>query len=179
MSLINDALKRAQKTQRNNPPPGAPPLTPVESRPRGGAGWILAAAAVLFLAAACLFAYPMLFGHTAAPVAAVKRPVIAVPSPVPVPVPMPAPVLPKTVRATNSPTPPLVATKSAPPAATTATLPKVQGIIFNAARPVAIVDGKSVGVGSRAGIYQVTEISLTNVTFQRPDGSKIKLGIGK
>jgi len=177
MSLINDALKRAQNAQRNNPPPGAPPLMPVESRPHGGAGWILAAAAVLFLAAACLFAYPMLFGHKAAPVAPVKRPLIAVPSPVPVPVPSPVP--PKTVHATNSPTPPVSAIKPAPPAATTVALPKVQGIIFNAARPVAIVDGKSVGIGSRAGNYQVMEISQTNVTFQRPDGSKIKLGIGK
>ena len=63
MSLINDALKRARETQRNDPPSGAPPLPPVESPARGGAGWILAAAAVLFLAAACLVLGPSLFGH--------------------------------------------------------------------------------------------------------------------
>ena len=125
MSLINDALKRAQNAQRNNPPPGAPPLTPVESRPRGGAGWILAAAAVLFLAAACLFAYPMLFGRKAAPVAPVKKPVIAVPATLSLPVSVPAPVppAPKPVRATNSPAPAASADKPAPPAANIVALP--------------------------------------------------------
>ena len=66
MSLINDALKRARDAQRNGPPSGVTPLPPVESPAHTGTGWMLAAAVVLFLAAACVFLCPALFGHKAA-----------------------------------------------------------------------------------------------------------------
>lgn len=72
MSLINDALKRARESQRNDPPSGVPPLPPVESRARGGTGWILVVAAILFLAALGLFIGPNLFGHKASTVAPTK-----------------------------------------------------------------------------------------------------------
>ena len=36
MSLINDALKQARRSQQNNPPSIQPPLPPVESISRGG-----------------------------------------------------------------------------------------------------------------------------------------------
>jgi hypothetical protein len=170
MSLINDALKRARESQRNNPPSGAPPLPPVESPAHGGTGWILAAAAILFLAAACLFIGPFLFGDKAAPVAATNAPGIAAPPPVEV-APVPAP-------ATNALPPP--ATNTNPPLeAAVQQTPKVQGIIFNASRPLAIVNGKAVNVGDRVGDYQVKQILKTSVVFQRPDGSQKTLGIGE
>ncbi len=59
------------------------------------------------------------------------------------------------------------------------TLPKVQGIIFNAARPLAIVNGQTVSVGDRVGKFQVKQILKTSVVFQRPDGSQKTLGIGE
>jgi hypothetical protein len=174
MSLINDALKRARDTQRNNPPSGAPPLPPVESPAHGGSGWILVAAAVLFLAAICLFIGPVLFGHKTPPVAAAKPPEISAPPPV-VAAPMPAPAtnaLPAPATNANPTNPP-------PPVAAPEQLPKVQGIIFNAARPLAIVSGQAVNAGDRVGNLQVKQILKTSVIFQRPDGSLKTLNIGE
>jgi hypothetical protein len=170
MSLINDALKRARDAQQKNPRPGAPPLPPVESRARGGTGWILAVAAVLFLAAACLFIGPFLFGDKAAPVAATNAPGITAPPPAEA-APEPAPV-------TNALPPP--ATNTNPPVAAPVEQPlKLQGVIFNASRPLAIVNGKAVNVGDRVGDFQVKQILKTSVVFQRPDGSQKTLEIGE
>jgi hypothetical protein len=55
MSLINDALKRAQAAQQEGSPPVAPPLPPVEAGPRGGTGWFLPLLVILLLAAAGFF----------------------------------------------------------------------------------------------------------------------------
>ena len=160
MSLINDALKRARESQQKSPASGAPPLPPVESPARGGTGWILAAAAILFLAAACLFIGPVLFGHKVSPVAAAKTPEI------------PAP-------ATNALPPPATNTNPPTVAGAVEQLPKVQGIIFNAARPLAIVNGQTVNVGDRVGDLQVKQILKNSVIFQRPDGSLKTLEIGE
>jgi hypothetical protein len=171
MSLINDALKRARETQQKNPPSGAPPLPPVESPARGGTGWMLAGAAVFFVAAPGVFIGPALFGHKAAPVAAAKAPEISAPTRAE-PAPEPAPV-------TNALPPPATKTNPPPPAGTAEQLPKVQGIIFNAAHPLAIVNGKTVNVGDRVGDFQVKQIMKNSVVFQRPDGSQKSLGIGE
>jgi hypothetical protein len=55
--------------------------------------------------------------------------------------------------------------------------PKVQGIIFDAAHPMAIVDRKTVRVGDSAGIYKIAAISRNGVTFQRVDGSFKEISI--
>ena len=172
MSLINDALKRARESQRNNPPPGAPPLPPVESPARGGTGWILAAAVVLFLAAAGIVLAPSLFGRKASPAVATNVPKIPAPPPAAtaiVPVPPPAEVAPA-LATTNNAVPPA--------AAPVEQLPRLQGVIFNAARPVAIVNGKAVSVGDRVGDFQVKQILKSSVVVQRPDGSQTTLTIG-
>ena len=183
MSLINDALKRARDTQRKNPPTGAPPLPPIEPPARGGTGWILAAAAVLFLAAACLFMGSALFGHKVPPGATVKAPEISAspqaettaPAPEPPQV-VAVPVPPSTANALPPP-----ATNMNPPQAETAMEqpPKVQGIIFNATRPLAIVNGRTVNVGDRVGDLQVKQILKNSIVFQLPDGSQKTLGIGE
>ena len=172
MSLINDALKRARDTRQKNSPAGAPPLPPVESPARGGTGWILAVAAVLSFAAACLFLGPALFRHNAAPAAIVKAPEIPAPPPVDA-----VPVMPATV--TNALPPPAPNTNPPPATVVAEPLPKVQGIIFNAARPLAIVNGQTVNIGDRVGDFQVKQILQTSVLFQRPDGSQKKLEIGE
>jgi hypothetical protein len=171
MSLINDALRRARETQRNDPPSGALPLPPVEPPARGGTGWILAIVAVLFLAAACFFIVPVLFGHKNPPVAPAKSPMIPLPPPVEA-VSAPAPVTnaaPPPVTDTNSPTVPVDGEQ----------LPKVQGIIFNASHPLAIVNGKAVNIGDIVGDYQVKQILKNSVVFQRRDGSQKTLEIGE
>jgi hypothetical protein len=182
MSLINDALKRARESQRNNPPTGAPPLPPVESSARGGAGWILVVAAVLFLAAAGVFLGPALFGHKAPPSVTAKTPETPAPplaeaapaaaAPQVVAVPMPA-------LETNAPPPPVINRNPPPVVAVAEQFPRVQGIIFNAARPLAIVNGQTVSAGDRVGDFQVKQILKSSVIFQRPDGSQKTLGIGE
>ncbi len=182
MSLINDALKRARETQRNDPPSGARPLPPVESPARGGAGWILAAAAVLFLAAACLVLGPSLFEPKvkAPPTMDAKTPVIPAPPPAeaaPAPNPLPPPA--ETGPTTNALPPPATNTNPPPPIVAAEPWPKVQGIIFNAASPLAIVNGQTVNVGDRVGDFQVKQILKNSVVFQSPDGSQKTLEIGK
>jgi hypothetical protein len=180
MSLINDALKRARETQRNDPPTGTRPLRPVESSARGGNGWILAVAAVLFLAAAGLFIGPKLFGHKASPAVSANKPGIPAPPAKGAPAPAPqqlnvVPATPTEVRVL----PPAATNTTPPPAAATEQLPRVQGIIFSTARPLAIVDGQTVGVGDGAGNFKVKEIFKNSVVFQRPDGSQKTLEIGE
>ena len=166
MSLINDALKRARENQRNAPPPGPRPLPPVEAPARGGAGWILAAAAILFLAAACLVLAPSWFEPKAPPSMDAKTPAMSTPppleaAPAPSPLPPPAEIRP----ATNALPLPLPATNTitnpSPAAVAVESWPKLQGIIFNAARPLAIVNGQTVSVGDRVGDFQVKQIRRT------------------
>jgi hypothetical protein len=173
MSLINDALKRARETQRNQPPPGAPPLQPVETAGRGGAGWMLVVAAILFVAAVGFILGPARFGHKTPASVAVKSTAI--------------PVLPPAEAAPATGTTPPVANTKSPAAAQTNPPPvaapakprlKVQGIIFNSVRPLAIVNGQTVNVGDRVGDFQVKQITQTSVLFQHPDGTQKTLGIG-
>jgi hypothetical protein len=177
MSLINDALKRARETQRNNPPSGAPPLSPVEASARGGTGWILVAATVLFLAAICLFIGPVLFGHKVPPTMTAKTPGMIAPPPAETaPSHAPAPVA---VTVTSTSPAPAANTNPPPAAVPVEQLPKLQGIIFNAARPVAIVNGKAVNAGDRVGDFQVKQIMKNSVVLQRLDGSLKTLEIGE
>ena len=181
MSLINDALKRARESQRNDPPSGAPPLPPVESPARSGAGWILAAAAILFLAAVGVFLGPAWFGSKAPPTATAKTPEMIAPKPAEIsPSPPAAPVTPPALVTSPgaSPTP---ATNTNPPPAAVAVvqLPRLQGVIFNATRPLAIVNGKTVNVGDRVGDFQVKQILQNSVIVQRPDGSEETLVMGQ
>ena len=186
MSLINDALKRARDAQRNDPPSGARSLPPVESPARGGIGWILAAAVVLILAAAGVFLGLGLFGHKTPPPAIAKTPVISKPLPAET---VPGPVSPKVVTVavplpapkTNALPPPAPNTNPPPPAVAAKQWqwPKVQGIIFNVTRPLAIVNGQTVNAGDRVGDVQVKQILKDSVIFQQPDGSQKTLGIGE
>lgn len=182
MSLINDALKRAREKQPQSPPTGAAPLPPVEPPARGGNGWILALAAVLFLAAAGLFIGVAIFKTKTPPLLAAKAPEVPV-APVvqpvvaqPVSVPAPVKSNPAPAAASNV-VPPVSA--PAPPPVVAEQLPKVQGVIFNAARPVAIVNGKEVNVGDAVGAFHVKQILNGSVVFQRADGSQKTLAVGE
>lgn len=197
MSLINDALKRAKQSQQNTPPPGASPLPPVEppARRGSGSGWMLGLAAILFLAAAGLFLGTALLKRKSPPAETAKTP--AVPAPLVAaqlakPAAAPAPVAPPVSRPTqNSVTTSAVVSKPAsntalampvtnrPPAPPVEQLPKVQGIIFTAANPVAIVNGKAVNVGDDVGNFRVKQILKNGVVFQRPDGSLKTLNLGE
>jgi hypothetical protein len=175
MSLINDALKRAKALQRENPPTGAPPLPPVEPRAPGGAGWMLALAVILFLAAAGLFIGVAFLKRPILPVEVAKAPDIAAPRSSPAKT-APAPTL---VSMTVSNRLPAMQDTNPPPAAAPRLLPKVQGIIFNAVHPLAIVNGKAVNVGDHVGDLQVKRILENSIVLQRADGSQETLKLGE
>lgn len=191
MSLINDALKRARDAQPKNPPPsGAPPLQPVEPPARSGALWWLLVAAVLLLGAAGVILGPALRGRKSTPVLTAKTTEIPAPAPAAIApasatksIPTSSAAVTPVVTNTN-PTP--VAVENPPAAKTNAPAvaapaenwPKVQGIVFNAARPLAVVNSRPVTVGDRVGDFQVKQITQTTVVFQRADGAQKTLGIG-
>ena len=182
MSLINDALKRARDAQRNDPPTGARSLPPVESPARGGIGWILMAAVVLVLAAVGVFLGPSLLKHKAPPAVTTETPVTAAPPLVKAP-PAPTQVVPVPLPVPKTNAPPVPASNTNPPPAAVAAKPwqwpKVQGIIFSATRPLAIVHGQTLNAGDRVGDVQVKQILKDSVIFQQPDGSQKTLGIGE
>jgi hypothetical protein len=171
MSRINDALKRAQRAQKKNPPPPEtkmPGLLPVESRPGNVIGWILPGVIGFLIVAACLFIGLALVTRTGTK-AAGKPGLLAAQavSPTMIPASIPAPTVPP-------PPPP-----ASPPPPRPPPEPKLQGIVYAAAGSWAIVDGQTVHVGDRLGEYRVKEISQHNVTLEKADGSQKKLGLGK
>lgn len=194
MSLINDALKRAQEARQNNPPSDAPPLRPVEFPARNGAGWLLATAAVFLLAAACFLIGIALFGHKTPPAAIAAKPASNMPvtaesapathaGPLQAEAPPPpatnaAPPPAEVALATNASLPPNLI-KDPPPPPNAGPQPSVQGIIFNSGQPLAIINGKTLNVGDRVGNFQVKQVLKNGVVFQCPDGSEKTLGIGE
>jgi hypothetical protein len=170
MSLINDALKQARRSQQNNPPSGQPPLPPVESVSRGGMNWFLLVAIVLLLAVAGFFTGLSLTKHT--------------------PPPPPPTTAPATMQATTpelSPIQQVEFVSNSPPVSTNTPSgsnaiaavpppppePKLQGILFDPTRPCAIVDGATVFVGDRVGEFRVTAISKDKVTLRSGTETKV------
>lgn len=153
MSLINDALKQAKQSRPQNPP-ADPPLPPVESALHGGVGWLVPAVIILLLVAAGIFIGLSLSKPT--PLAASAPPPVAV------------------TRQVAS------AVTNAPPGSNTVAAvppkppePKLQGILFDATRPCAIVSGLTVFVGDRVDKFRVTAISRDSITLQSETETKV------
>ena len=164
MSLINDALKQARRSQQQNAPDAPPPLRPVEPAPRGVGDWLLPLAVIALVVAAAFFIWLSLAGHKITPA---KTPEISAAQPAAIPS-----AVPVVVPATNTPAASnIVAT--VPP-----TSPKLQGIVYGA-KSWAIVDGKTVYVGDRVGDSRVKEIAPNSITLENPDGSLQTLGLGE
>jgi hypothetical protein len=173
MSLINDALKRAEEAQQKTPP-GGPSLAPVEFPSRTGAGRFLPLLVILLLATACFFLGLAMAKRPLTRI--VNRPETTAPQPVgPVSSPVaaaPAVVSETSVAAGSNSTP--VPSIPAPPPP-----PKLQGIVYDPVRPWAIVDGRTVYPGSHVGNFRVKEISKDTVTLEGADGSRQKLVLGR
>ena len=159
MSLINDALKQTQQIRQQSPPVIPPPLPPVESKQREWPGWLVPGIVILLLVAAGIFVGRSLFKLT--PLAASAMPAVNSPTASTVPKPeQPVAVAPTVVTnaATNA-----IPVAIAPPKPLAL---KLQGILFAATRPCAIVNGRTVFVGDRLDEFRVVAISRDNVTLQ-------------
>ena len=161
MSLINDALKQTKQSQPQDPPVNPPTLSPVESAVPGGGSWLTPVMIILLLAAAGIFIGLSLSKHSppfpSTPLMAAtttQRVETAV-------------VVPRAV--TNPPpdTNAAAAVASRPPE------PKLQGILFAATRPCAIVSGKTVFVGDQINEFRVAAISKHSVTLQSETATNV------
>jgi hypothetical protein len=172
MSLINDALKRAQEAQRPNAPSSVASIRTIPTRPkeRPFTGRLLIVIIFLLLSAAFAFIGLAMTGRLAkkdagAPPMVPAQPVAvaaatAQPFAIPVPVAAAAPATP------GQP-------KSAPAAAVVPALPPlvlpdslhVQGIAYDPVRPWAIVSGRTVYVGDLVKGVRVMKITQNTVTF--------------
>jgi hypothetical protein len=154
-------MSRANITPRQNPS--------AEPEPDSGnrRGWVLPLVVALLVIA--------VFVLIGVAKRAEKRPAGPEPAPaVPAePVAAPAPSAPPAV-----PTP--VATATDSPSTNASAALKLQGVGFNAARPWAIVNGKTVYAGDRvSGGYRVKEISPNTLTLEDTNGSSRTLFLGK
>ena len=188
MSLINDALKRASQAQQQSPPtaggPALKPAGPAETKSATGAKNLL------FIMVACVIVGNALLFLAVKDRGA--RPVAAAPAPsgalqlaaVPAPNPPPAPAIvsvPPAVPA-QAVTSVVADTASDSDSATTATNvvasesavvfenPKpaplrLQSIIYNPARPSAMIGGKFLFLGDRIQGFRVTAIDQESVTL--------------
>jgi hypothetical protein len=161
MSLINDALKQVKQSQPQNPPANSPPLPPVEPVAQGNGNWLAPVMIILLVAAAGIFIGLSLSRHAPA-IASVPLAAAATNQPV------------KAVATTL----PLVA--NSPPGSKNAVMvppkppePKLQGILFDAAHPCAIVSGRTVFVGDRVGEFRVAAISKDNLTLQSETETRV------
>lgn len=175
MSLINDALKRAQKappviTSASVPPP--PPTQPAAHNPVSVTHWLIPAVIILLVAAATFFIGWGMAHHSltrelklveSKPVAAA---VLPTPSPgaettnppASAPASVPAPVQPPQTMSVN----PLFG-------------PKLQGIFYSPTDPTAILDGKTVHVGDHFKSYRVAKITPTSVILRDSDNETVKV----
>ncbi len=189
MSLINDALKRAKQNQQDNPPP---PLQfrGVDPQPKRSLLPVVAVSIVALLAfgaTALLLVYLIgrddgkldVEARTAPPLPKAAQPVQSpeaalqsLPKPLAEIIPpsvepvakskpdetLPAPTFPGE---NDTNTMPAVAANEPPKPP----LHKLQGIFFNPARPSAVVNGKTVFVGSVVGNSRVADITRETVTL--------------
>lgn len=181
MSLINDALKRAQETQEENPPTSPPlefrPVEPGQKEKRRTTllvvGLTLVLIAILGLAGALIW---FVSQSKSVPLPVAAR-VVDPPLPQPSQVAVPAADLTNTPVMTEShalgevlkpldepatnglPVVAAIVEAVVPPAL------KLQGIFFNPQNPSAVVNGRSVYLGDRVSGFRVMGISPIAVTF--------------
>lgn len=194
MSLINDALKRAKQAHTENPTPTPDlPFRAAEPVTNRNSGAPLLPVAVLVIAVVLgggliLLALQKRDAHVVHATQADAKPASTL-SPV-AEVPTASPTTTATTPAAQGEAPksaaqmaePLVAAQSSGPASSSTVdapiaavapeppkpgVPKLQGIFYNPSRPSAVVNGKTVYVGSRAGEardFLVLEIGRQSVT---------------
>ena len=181
MSLINDALKRAQQSSHpvsakiSPAPASAAPTDNAVSKP---SKLIPALFVVLAVAGIGLVSLAML--HPSA------RRTAPLPTPPPAKIlPAVAPVHPAIAkplpaRATLPSLPTIASLPKAKPRPVSAPpkLPKLQGIFYSPTSPAAIINGRTVRPGDRILHYDVVAIGRQTVTLKNSGGKLFKLSLG-
>jgi hypothetical protein len=174
MSLINDALKRASQSDRNRPRQAAPvaPLRPAADQKLFPLALALAAGIVLALTAAGWLFWQ--WWHASHPSAFAKAASIAAIAPKPEPPPAvtemtPAPSLP-TPDPAGMTAPASVVVAVAPPVkpvegAWPGEL-KLMAIFFSKSNPLAMINGKTVGVGELIDGIRIAKIERDQVSVE-------------
>lgn len=200
MSLINDALKQASQDQKKNPPPPSPlQLRTADESPRRNYTPPAVMFAVLLVALAfggVLVGYALqkkspdslaVNGRNpdspATPVESPGVPSLVAKSPAifsseanpPTSIsPAPAPEISAASAKPVEPAPAVTTNSVAAPVEPPKPVgPKLQGISYNAARPSAIVNNRTVYTGDRVGDFRVTKITLDAVTLASAAGTKV------
>jgi hypothetical protein len=180
MSLINDALKRANQTQPTAPPAEGPALRPhfAPGRTQRSTDWLLPALIVVILVLAAALIWEWFRSDAVASVRARTFPENVMPASAPQPVvaPVPAPVaeklLPTNSPASNSNAPISSNLTNAPVAPVTPPPPayKLQSVFFRAKSPAAVINGKTLAIGDHVAGARVTAIDKESVTIITPEG---------
>ncbi len=195
MSLINDALKRATQSPASSPTAPTPepntPMKPVDYH-RGGLPWYFFPALLVVLTGACWFivkgvqatrlaSVPLqIHARELAPAPAQETDALALFGAAPVPINTPAvddsaPAAPipnrnfsldDTPAASAAPAPEVTPVPAPHVETTKPTALKLQGVFFRAANPSAMVNGKTVFVGSRVSGALVKAITRESVTLE-------------
>jgi hypothetical protein len=155
MSLINDALKRARESQRKDSPSGLSPLRPVETHCQERNFNLVLPVTISFLIVAALVLIGLALTRHAnkGPAGKIVASSLVTNQPS---VTAPVTNLPVSPAATIRP---IVATLPAPRPL------RLQGIVYDAVQPSAIIGGKAVYVGSLVDGMRVTAISPNSVTL--------------
>ena len=191
MSLINDALKRATRNQQSPPPPApepVAPMQPVEQPPRRGLPWYFFPVLLAIMAAACWFIVKGVQARQQSSDPASRPSLVKAREPEPqtpastdatAPGTQTSPTTPTKASSAASPAPVSNTSTEAGPPATEAPAPqpsappeppkpayKLQGVFFRPENPSAVVNGKSVWVGSRVDGAIVKTITQNTVTIE-------------
>ena len=187
MSLINDALRRADKAKGNPPsePASGAPMQPVHSPAKSDAspfGPVLFILIAIIIGAAGWFFLKGWRTHsppsTTRTAAITSQPeTIVAPVKTVEPIPIPPATNPTVVAATEATN--AAATNSVESNGTVAAVPapaplKLQGIIYRVKNATAMINGKSLVVGESVAGARVTKIGKEEVTLER-DGQTLVL----
>jgi len=195
MSLINDALKKAQKAIPSNPTSAVKPLQPVAAsvgRPR----WLLPSMVamlviILIAVAVCFFDWDRTSqradpgnvheAHDAPPSPPPPAETVIHPATSPSPPPVVVDARPAlTATTAQLPATPALVSPAPPvplPTNNLPSLPKLQGIFYSSTDPSAILEGKTVYAGDQVRQYRVKIITKDSVTLVGPDKKEILLNM--
>ena len=162
MSLINDALRRADEQHKQAEPPAPPPAKPLQPVVQKSRAWLPVVLGMIVLLLVLALAAWFLSKWWEAQKHKAKKPV---PTVVPAEIPKPKePEVPVEPPHTNPP--PVVVEPPPPPPPKTNVILRLQGVFIRTSKPSALINGKTVFVGGKIFDAQVLSIQPDQVTVE-------------